>query len=80
MPAVVARSAQWVVAVALTGPYLRASLRDGFHRAATDVRLFRVLRSADVLRYQSEQRTLGAAVGLFRWQRDLYDVSLWHNL
>ena len=78
MPAVVAGSAQRVIAVALTGPYLRASLRDGLHRATTDVRLLRVLRSADVLRHQSEQRTLSAAVGLLRRQLNLYDISLRH--
>ena len=80
MPAVVAGSVQGVVAVALTGPHLRASLCDGLDRAAADVRLLRVLRSCHVLGHQSEQRTLGAAVGLLRWQRDLYDVSLWHNI
>ena len=78
MPTAVARSVPGVVGVTLTGSYLCASLSEGVHSATTDVSLFRVLRSCHILRHQSEQRTLGAAVGLLRWQLNLYDVSLRH--
>ena len=78
VPAVVAWTVQWVVAISLTGSHLRASLCDCLHSSAADVRLLRVLRPCHILRHQSEQRTLRAAVWLLGRQLDLNNVSLRH--
>jgi hypothetical protein len=64
IPSVVAWSSQWVVCVAVACPHPCASLRPRFECTATDVCLFGVLRSRNVLGHDAEQRTLRAAVGL----------------
>ena len=78
VPTVVAWSSQWVVAVAVAGSHPCASLRPRFECPATDVGLFGVLRSGNVLGHDAEQRTLRATVGLLCRQLNQNDVSFWH--
>ena len=78
MPAVITRTAQRVCGIALTGSYLGAALRDGFHSADAHVRLLAVLGACHVLGHQSDERTFSTAVWLLGWQLNLYDIPFWH--
>jgi hypothetical protein len=66
--------------IAAAGLHPGASLGECFHRSQTDVRFLGVLRPCNVSGYQSQQRTVDAAVGLLGWKLDLDDVSSRHIL
>ena len=68
LPLGVARSFQWVVAVASACPHLDASPRESLPGSQTDVSFFRAFRLVGLVFWdKSTQRTFKTAVRLFGW-------------
>ena len=76
VPMVVARTLQRMLGVVRLALALRGlALAHGLGRTDAQPRLFRVLWPRHILRHDAQQRAVGTAVRLRRWQQHLLDIA-----